>query len=224
MEADSFFILKENSKDDKLCLLKYNGPEAIIFDEKLDCITNIPISKSNKDTDVFLALETSYCNDEMNTIEMTYWKIETCFNKSNFLIPSYVQVKLTAMKLFVYCYPYTIRLYSKVTICPNSVFTLPKQTTFEILVGDQKNPIYLYKFKGVNIKFRNLFNFREDWSNRLNFYIIPDKYKSMNISIINDEIEQLGKMTIDLSSQGELFHKIYIEIKKCFSGENKIIL
>jgi len=100
-------------------------------------------------------------------------------------------------------------LYSKVAPCPNSAFTLTKQTSFEIIVGNVENPVYLYKFKGINVKFKNLFNFQEEWSNRINFHIVPEKYKFMNISIINDRIEQLGKMTVDLTSRGEQFHKKY---------------
>ena len=122
MEADSFLILKENVEHDKLCLLKYDGLETIIFDETMDCITNMQISKANKATDIFLAPETLHCNLDSNN-DFIDWKVDTCFNKSNFQIPAFVQVKLTDTKIFVYCFPYQIRLYSKVTQCPNSAFT-----------------------------------------------------------------------------------------------------
>ncbi|MDI9312425.1 MAG: RNase H-like domain-containing protein [Limnohabitans sp.] len=210
MLADSFNLLRKPYDQSKLCILKYKGPKYILYNKLEDCVTLLPFDEMLKETDMFLSPNKQICNSNFSEISTNHlWQSTVCDNDNFKKNPHTIQVKMAEGYLYLYCYPHLIHIYGKFVKCPNIVFALSLLTTFTVLVGDIKTPLYSFSYNGGKIKYHSNHSFNLEWSNKINFHIINEDYKEINFTDVEEDIKKLGQITLDLKSKREPLYKMW---------------
>lgn len=76
---------------------------------------------------------------------------------------------------------------------------------FEVVVGDFNAPSYTVQYKSSKSTFQPNFSYVPEWSDRVNFHVIANSYREVNFSDMKADIDQLGQVTVDLSSKSNSF-------------------
>ena len=118
--------------------------------------------------------------------------------------------------MYIYCFPHKISLYRELTSCPVVVFSKPVVTSFEVIVGEENNSVYLIKYKVSKTSIQTNFSYIPEWSNRINFHVLTDSYKKIDLTDLKEEIEKSRKMSVDHSSKAEPFLNLVLNFRKSF--------
>ena len=160
--ADPFhlFTLMNSSH---ICYTDYTGPSKILYDKRQDCVTKTNNFIELDHNQIMIAPNKLDCQIQKNVSLNNLWSPSVCLPKSNHTDSSY-QIKFVKHFNFVYCPFRYIKIFSKNHDCPNFVFQIPSNISFEL-----ENYVYQPQSMRtkVNMKFSN------DWNFRLNMHLNP---------------------------------------------------
>ena len=203
LAADPFMLIEVNYTSANWCLKEYNGPNTVVYDETIDCL--VPTKSTTLDfaNDLILKPDETYCNKRQVTASDKYWEKKRCETLSTILEDDTVQVKNAGDQNFVFCHPFKIKLYEKLSPveCPNYVFALQSNRSFK--VGR-------FSYTASQTYLKNQMVFAEDLSQRINFQILP-RSGTLNLT---DDFRLLDSIinSIDTDSPKFIFSDLHLSI------------
>ncbi len=193
----------------RVCAIKYNGPQTVIYDSARDCVTALhQITQSSRN----LILMPGSANCQRNlpeSIVKRYWKVDHCTKKDAIVDEEIIQVKTSEKYNYIYCYSLKINIYNRTLDCPEYVFAIPSNAAFSI------NTI---TYESTLVNLQNTLNLMPEWSQRINFHLMSQLH-NLNLSEIarqtREDISQIRRhefKTKEVFSFDSKTHLIYIMI------------
>lgn len=172
LKADSF-TLWSKLNETYYCPNFYVGPQSVIYDRRVDCVTNW----KDNGLETVLAPSIEYCTQASpQSSNLNYWKESECKNLSSIRDDEIIQIKNTVDFNIIYCYTKSIHVFNNSYTCPSYPFSLPIHTSFMI---DH------LKFSADQLSLHSSLKVIPIFSNRINLHLM------INSPNIKDELEQL---------------------------------
>ena len=188
MLADAFTLVNRPNNSTILCENIYNGPNSVIYSQENDCVTTLPTNQQSY-LNLVLASDDVNCKSPLpHNITVKFWKGNQCEEKHLVTAQDIVQIKQIAGSNYIYCKSLNIRLYDRYLPCPDFVFILSTSVSFSI--GD-------LKFEASNSTIDISTEFIPHYSDRINFYLMPDLHDFSFDKILRRTSEKIKNITFD---------------------------
>lgn len=193
LKADPFRLIT-NSSDTHVCFGSYGGPAAVIYDEKLDCVTPIRGDADSQDN-MILSPAIEYCSDAVPINEsMHYWSRSECIPRQLVRDDDIIQIKSSDQYTYIYCKSLKISVFNRTFTCPNYTFSIPYFASFQI--GK-------LTYRADNLQLTNSLKVAPITSSRVNILLLPTMPNFENLQ------SDIGKLNED-SMKG--LHRHYFHL------------
>jgi hypothetical protein len=125
--ADSFDLMMR--KGDQTCTVQYTGPKNAILSTKEDCVYGVDVPQSQSD---LIVAPARGCDPQPRDEETKHFTMTRCTLTRPKDQERFIQVKPLHNMYHVYCPELTITIEGVPGRCPDSVFTIPMQSSFKI--------------------------------------------------------------------------------------------
>jgi hypothetical protein len=122
MEADPFTIYEE--KGNSMCITKYTGSKLVVFDKQANASCRVQPTQKK---DVYLEMKGNSCKRAKD-----HWTAGQCISKSDINHHEVIQMKEVGLGLYVFCNGHRIKVFGADLECPDNVFVLPSNASFEL--------------------------------------------------------------------------------------------
>ena len=212
IKADPFDLIKieEKSNGFILCHSQYNGPRAVLFADKLGVIPyKIWDSKQFEYENVNLVKEKLKCDPKfIDAGKKNLFGLKNCEETERFEPTEIIQIKQLGELNYIYCSFFNITIYQKTIVCPDFVFAIGSNESFQI--GD-------LKYNAKQIKHSYEVKFDPTWTNIINHQLNPH----MKSDILNGYFTEIEE-TID-EMKAIVFNE-NMSLISIFFGKNYIII
>ena len=186
MLSDAFILIDRPKNESILCENVYVGPSSVIYSQDNDCVTTLP-SNQQSYLNLVLASDDLSCRSPLpHNITAKFWKGTQCEERHLVTVQDIVQIKQIAGSNYIYCKSFNIRVYDRYMPCPDFVFILSTSVSFSI--GD-------LKFEANNRTIDINTEFIPHYSDRINFFLMPDLHDFSFDKITRQTFEGLNNIT-----------------------------
>ena len=191
IKADPFDLIKVEEKPNGfiLCHSQYNGPRAVLFADKLGCVIPYKIwdSKQFEYENVHLVKEKFKCDPEfIDAGKKNLFGLKNCEEIERFEPTEVIQIKQLGEFNYIYCSFFNITIYKKTIICPDFVFAINSNESFQI--GDLK-----YDAKQIKQSFKVRFD--PTWTSTINHQLNPH----MKSDLYNGYFKKIEEMINEMN-------------------------
>ena len=215
IKADPFDLIKVKEKSNGfiLCHSQYNGPKAVLYADKLGCVIPYKIWNVNENEyeyeNINLVQEKIECDPEfIDAGKKNLFGLKNCEETERFEPTEIIQIKQLGEFNYIYCTSFNITIYKKTIVCPDFVFAVNLNESFQI--GD-------LKYDAKQIKHSLEVTFDPGWSNTINHQLNPH----MKSNILN---EYFGKIEETIDEMNAILFKDNVPLISVIFGKNYMLI
>ena len=203
MRAESFDLATKVVENGNVNLFhsNYIGPKTVLYDEHKECVTPIK-SNTEEATNMILVPTEVQCDYKNFRTKDQYWTKGHCEKRDRVDPHEIIQIKHSPQYNYIYCASLNITTYNRAIPCPNEVFVLPSNQSFQI--EDMR-----YDSQQLNL--HSELHFIPEWTYRVNHMLDPhmrQKLYNNYFSKLNLSINELDSEQIDERYSYETHHKV----------------
>jgi hypothetical protein len=198
LKADPFRLIT-NTSDTHICFGSYGGPSAVIYDEKLDCVTPIRGDADSQDN-MILSPAIEYCTEAVPINEsMNYWSRTECIPRQMIRDDDIIQIKSSDQYNYIYCHTLKISVFNRTMDCPDYTFAIPYFASFTI--GK-------LTYRADSLQLTHSLKVAPVTTSRVNFHLLP----TLSFSSLHSDITKL-----QMGTTQETHHHYFYPLNKAHS-------